>query len=383
MRQVAIVNPELGFAGPDTVAVWLLNALKKDNKVTLITADTPDFEKLNSFFSCNLDNSIEVIVIPIPKLLNKTPRARLLKQHLLMRYCKKNKNKFDVFISAYGEMDFGKKGIQYVHFPEIITEAKMVLTKRFYKNSMLRNLYQKVAWCISGYTVNNVKENVTLANSDWTKKVVDDLYGIHSSVLYPPVLDDFDKKGWHEKDNGFVYIGRMSPDKRPWELIQIIKAVRQEGLDVHIHLLGNVGLDLEYVKKIEEEAKNNPSWVFYEGKVSRKRLIEVVSSHKYGISGKKFEHFGIAVAEIVKAGNIMFINNDGGQVDIVGRDQNLIYNSDEEAVSKIARMIRDEGLQKETLGRLEELSMKFSVENFIGQTRDIVKRFLEGKSWTS
>ena len=68
---------------------------------------------------------------------------------------------------------------------------------------------------ISGYRTATIRTNISFANSLWTKQVVDHLYGIDSSVLYPPVGDDFPRIAWEDKQDGFVFTGRISPDKRP------------------------------------------------------------------------------------------------------------------------------------------------------------------------
>ncbi len=376
MKRIALVYPEIGFAGPDTVAVWLAESLLRNFKVDLVTTKIPDFKKLNTFFHTHLNESLRVQRIYLPNFMLNTPRARLLKQHFLMRYCKIHKYSYDLFISAYNEMDFGIKGIQYVHFPEINSEAKFVLRGNLYKNSLARSLYENFVKAISRYDRNNICNNLTLTNSHWTKEVIDKVYGINSRVVYPPVLNDFEIIPWENKENGFVFIGRISPDKRPLEIIQILKNVRKRVDDIHIHILGNAGIDMDYVNRVEKEAKDNHSWIFYEGKVSRNELRNIVSAHKYGISGKKYEHFGIGIAEMVTAGNIVFINDDGGQVDIVGREDDLIYHSDSDAVNKIGYILSNRILQNKILERLKILSRNFSKDKFNNEILEIVDSFL-------
>jgi len=379
-KRIAVVHPEIGFVGTETVFIWLLEALRKDYKIDVFTCRSNNLANIDNFYGTSIsEGGIDLKQINIPRFLNKTPRARLLKQHFLMRYCKRYNGKFDLFFSTYNEMDFGKRGIQYIHFPEINVEAKFVLRSKFYRESLQRNIYQRLSWMISGYSKKRVKNNLTLVNSQWTKRIVDSVYGIDSIVVYPPVLDDFEEISWQDKENGFVFIGRISPDKRPLEVVQILKKVRERGFDVHLHILGNTGIDRGYIEKVRLEALTNPSWVFYEGKVSREKLRNIVSSHKYGISGKKFEHFGIAIAEMAKAGCIVFVNNDGGQVEIVGEDENLIYTSDEEAANKIVSVLSSEGLQKNLLEKLKNQSQKYSKENFMSQIKNIVREFLDGK----
>ena len=84
------------------------------------------------------------------------------------------------------------------------------------------------------------------------------------------------------------------------------------------------------------------------------------------------EPFGIAVAEMVNAGAIVFVSNGGGQTEIVDSPQ-LIYDGIEEAVEKISRVLREESLQRELLCQLQHQSSSFSTQAYsdrIGNTVD-------------
>ena len=94
MKRIAIVSTELGFGGPSAVAVWMMEALNRDYRVISISPRFPDFYNLNKFFNTSLNNNLEVIKIDTPFLFKYISRLSLLKQHLLMRFCKKNVNNF-------------------------------------------------------------------------------------------------------------------------------------------------------------------------------------------------------------------------------------------------------------------------------------------------
>ena len=51
------------------------------------------------------------------------------------------------------------------------------------------------------------------------------------------------------------------------------------------------------------------------------------------------EHFGMAPAEMVRAGMIVWVPNGGGQVEIVGNDPRLVYESDEQAIDQIVQVL--------------------------------------------
>jgi glycosyltransferase involved in cell wall biosynthesis len=92
------------------------------------------------------------------------------------------------------------------------------------------------------------------------------------------------------------------------------------------------------------------------------------------------EHFGIAVAEIVKAGAIPFVPNDGGQIEIVKENQNLVYNNKKEAVEKITNILKSPSLQKNLHEEIREHGKNFSEKKFKEEIKKIVEDFIKNNS---
>lgn len=117
------------------------------------------------------------------------------------------------------------------------------------------------------------------------------------------------------------------------------------------------------------------SWVFLNENLSREELMALVSKHRYGIHGMPDEHFGVAVAEMVKAGCIVFVPHRGGQVEIAGKDERLVYGGEDEAVSKIVRIMNNPEEQTSLRSYLGSRKELFSAERFMNQIREIVRQF--------
>lgn len=81
--------------------------------------------------------------------------------------------------------------------------------------------------------------------------------------------------------------------------------------------------------------------------IPREKLSELISSQKFGIHGHNFEHFGMAIAEMITGGCIVFSPNGGGQVEIVNGCKEVLYDDTEDAVEKIEGVLNDEELQKD------------------------------------
>jgi len=379
--KIAIIHPSLTCSGAGCVAVWTIEALKAEYALTLFVTKFPDIEKLNKFFGSNLkQDDFSIRLIPSFSLFGKPLfESFLLTVNLAQRYYKKHSKEFDLVISTYSEMDFGEIGIQYIYIPTwddtIVRETGQLPMTWFHRNSLIRKLYKQVNICISGFSEERMKQNMTLVTSNWTGVMVRRVYGINSHTIYPPVQDRFPEVPWEDREEGFVCVGTLSPVKKIERVIEIIKMARIENPKLHLHIIGNAP-DLKYKAKIQHICAQNSDWIFLEGGLYREELSWLVSNHKFGIHGMLQEHFGITVAEMVKAGCIPFVPNGGGQIEIVN-DSRLTYDSIENAVEKISAVLRNKILQKSLLESLSHSKHKFSKDCFIKSMREIVRNTLD------
>jgi len=84
------------------------------------------------------------------------------------------KNDFDLVMSTLGEVDFGRPGIQYVHYPdELDRKTPAQRDGQPVWNQWTRLREQVRPWrVISGISFPRIKLNVTLVNSDSTGEAV-------------------------------------------------------------------------------------------------------------------------------------------------------------------------------------------------------------------
>jgi glycosyltransferase involved in cell wall biosynthesis len=380
MKKIAIIHPEWCWGGCEAVSSWVVEGLKEKYDITIITSRNFSVNKANSFFGTQLrPGDIRILHPPPSRFLKEGGKLWLLKQHLTMRYCKSIASNFDLLFSTSNEMDFGCVGIQYIHFPthaeKLIQSLDQFPKKWYYKDSFLREGYRSLCWLLSGFSLEAMKQNITLVNSEWTGKMVEKAYGIKSRTVYPPVAADIPETRWSEKEDGFVCIGRISSEKRIERIIDILSFVRKEGLNVHLHIIGPA-TDSRYNQVIKHMQQKNSSWIFMEGVLDRKVLHQLIAQHKYGIHGMENEHFGIAVAEMVKAGCIVFVPNGGGQIEIVGNEL-LTYRNVQEAVEKILSVLGSAGLQSSLQEHLSLQARHFSACHFVRQIRQILGEVLQ------
>ena len=116
----------------------------------------------------------------------------------------------------------------------------------------------------------------------------------------------------------------------------------------------------------------------FEGRLDEPSKNALIAKHGFGISGRKNEPFGIAVAEMVQAGAIVFVPDNGGQVEIVNHDT-LVYGSVPDAIDKIDMVLGRQDLQIILHEHLEKDAQQFSVDNFQTEIKIIVSEFFHEK----
>jgi glycosyltransferase involved in cell wall biosynthesis len=384
MKKVLLIRTVfLPWGGASAATAWIIEALKKDYSVTLLTWKPVDLEEINRFYGTSLKNSEPVVhcINPVLRgLMSLVPDLwSFQKESYTLRVCKRLRNEYDVIISADNEAEFGRRGIQYFHYPHMHKQIRPGIDLPWYRKlgGILKGHY--LPWMfVSGFSYDRMKDNLTLVNSDWTGSKVREFYGIETKTVYPPIPGLFPEVPWEEKENGFVCIGRITREKKLENIIDILSSVRSQGQNIHLHIIGRPGNNPDqrkYYQQVAQRVQENASWIFLNKNLSREDLVKLVSRHRYGIHAKPDEHFGIAVAEMVKAGCITFIPNNGGQVEIVGGDERMIYQTKEEAVTKILRVINNPYEQTLLRNYLRSRKELFSTDQFIHCIQEIIRKF--------
>ncbi|MBE9116436.1 glycosyltransferase [Lusitaniella coriacea LEGE 07157] len=367
-KTIALWYPAFMGGGAESVALWMLEALKEDYDVTLFTITQVDLNRLNSMYGTQLsEESVKVRSLSsqfarplVHNAIANNKNFRMLGLHILIRYLKSQQQHYDLAISAYNATDLGDRGIQYVHWVNVVEGNAF---------------YQK----ISGFSRESLKRNISIANSHFVAQRAKREYGIESTIVYPPVVLESPNMSWEEKENAFICSGRLTKAKEPHRVIQILKRVRQKGFDVKLYLTGGGGgtYAWKYRRFLQKMVDENADWVTPYENLKYQDYINVLCRCRYGIHYKK-EPFGISIAEMLKAGSIPFVRSKGGQVEIIGEEnQALFFDSVEEAEEKIISVLKDTQKQQQLLSVLDERKSLFSTERFMSGVQAVVGDYFE------
>jgi len=366
-------------------AVWCVEALKADCEVALITFGRVDLDQLNCYFGTQLRRGeFALHAVPMQLGLHRSARFTALKSAFFQRYVRRVAREFDAMISAYNPCDFGVPGIQLIGDFTFSRELYLTLNPALqdyrewsYSGSPLRTTY--LAFCRSIWRPDPAgwRRNVTVANSNWTRDLLAAEFGIEARTVYPPVAGDFPQVPWEEREDGFLCVGRIVPEKRADAAIRILAGVRERGYNVHLHILGRFD-GSPYAKRLKGLAEANRGWVFLEGMTYGERKKQLLAGHRYGIHACENEAFGVAPAEMAKAGCITFAPNRGGQTEVLNHPL-LTFSDEEDAVRKIDAVLASDALKVILRQHLAARAREFSSEKFAGGIRAVVFEFLEQK----
>jgi glycosyltransferase involved in cell wall biosynthesis len=279
---------------------------------------------------------------------------------VLQRYAKAllRGEHFDLIVSTANEIDVSVRAVQYVHYPWAYYGDH-----RWYHLVPLLRFYRVIAARIGGTSNSGIARNLTLVNSEWTARRFRHCYGGHTHVVYPPVPVQFVPPPWEHRVDTFACIGRISPEKNILGVIDILAEVRRRGHPVSLLICGLRGRST-YEWRVRAAAARR-GWISLALDLTRAELLQRVAHCRFGIHGMVGEHFGIAVAEMVRLGCVCFAPADGGPAEILGCDANLLYTSPENAVTRICRLLEDPDALRKSRAHLEECARLFSAERFM------------------
>jgi glycosyltransferase involved in cell wall biosynthesis len=167
----------------------------------------------------------------------------------------------------------------------------------------------------------------------------------------------------------------LVPEKRVERAIDIAAQMRNGGHDVPLCIAGKSG-DPRYLRRLRKRIRGKESWIEIRTDLTRKQLCALVAHYRYGLHVRENEQFGIGVAEMLKAGCIPFVAAGGGQTEIIDGCDQLIFDSEQQAVEKMARVMSCTQTQKRILETLQKRAQAFSPERFMAEIRKAVKDFL-------
>ena len=376
--RVLLIQPSLQPpGGGNAVAAWILQAMAGVHDITVYSWRPVELESVNAYYGTSIraEQATWVSVPPSVRVpLEALPiPVVLLKSSILFRRAKRLIDDFDVVVCGHNETDFGSRTLQYIHYPARLRPRPPTDLHWYHVWSAGLAAYYAICDWIGKFDQERVVEATTLTNSTWIAERMVELYGkdARPRVVPPPVEMEPSSVSWAERREGFVCIGRIAPEKELERVIEILGRVQESRAGVELHLIGSRG-PTRYLRTVERLAREAGDWVHLHLDVSRTELVQLIHENRYAIHGMSEEHFGIAPAEALLGGCVVFVPDGGGQVDIVGPDPRLRFASNEAAAAKILGVLGNEEEQQELRAYLASRATLFTRARFEAAIRGLL-----------
>ncbi|MEM7144375.1 MAG: glycosyltransferase [Verrucomicrobiota bacterium] len=407
MKQILLVHPSLGPpGGGEGLAACLIQGILDAKKyhLTIACLEPPDFEGLNQFFDTALDPQhprLTIVASPDKARLMRSLRMTtlplaLLEMSLLERHARnlahKHNPPFDLFLSTCNEWSFpdSAPALQYIHYPKYHPKRGVGDYRWFHHIPGALKSYRLLSNTLARTNFNRIRQNITLANSAFTAQAYEETHGVPAQIVHPPLPGNPPSPvPWEQRENRIIALGRFSPEKRIPQMIHIVHDLRDSlanrssssATPPTLHLIGSWNCPRPHRHKIESLLRKHADWLHLHTDLPRAELDTFLSQSKYGLHAMPDEHFGMAVAEMQRAGCIVFVPQSGGPKEIIGSDSTpQLFSSPSDAVSKLTAALSDSSLQQSLHQRALDRAPRFSTERFINECLQHIDAALDNPS---
>lgn len=224
-----------------------------------------------------------------------------------------------------------------------------------------------------------------IVNSNFTKRYIDQSFGVSSKVIYPPV--DVKSITPQKKENLILSVGRFSQNqlhpKRQEILIEVFREVYKKAPSFKLFLVGQSKKeDYRYVRNLKKSARGFAIKFFENLEVNALRALygkAMIYWHATGFgddetkSPQKMEHFGISTVEAQAGGAVPIVINRGGQKEIVENAKNgFLWNTKSELFDLTLSVIKDKNQFRKISDAAVVNSRRFSQEVFFKEYEKII-----------
>jgi glycosyltransferase involved in cell wall biosynthesis len=365
--------------GGNAVGAWIAQALAGAVRLEVLTERPWSPDAVDAFWGTSLARTpARQHVVPMPGSLLLRLRRQLnieragmrfdrLRLALVLREARRLGPGVDLCITAENFAAFDRPGIQYVHYPATLRPEPVAAAP-------LMRRYYDACDVLSGLTWEGAARNLTLTNSQWTARRLRAM-GVESRVVYPPVFDPGPGAPWHERDEAVLCLGRYHPTKRMEAIMEMAARVRDSHPGLTLRFIGS-SVDPHYTKKMRALADARGGWITFHEDLSRSALVTMLGRARYGIHAMADEHFGMAPAEMTRAGLLVFCHRSGGLVEVVDGEERLLWDDDADAVARMQALIgAPADVQAGLSERLRAFAARFSEERFCRELRETVHEF--------
>ena len=196
------------------------------------------------------------------------------------------------------------------------------------------------------------------------------------TIIHPGVNNEFFHPSEKTKEPSIVYFGGMRPYKRPEEVLYLLKKLSKEIKNIRLTLIGD-GLSRQGVERLCKDLDLTENVVFT-GRVSDRKVAEVVASSWLNVHSSLTEGWGISIIEAASAGTPTVAYSVPGVSETVENGLNgiTVRNGNLDALVDAALMILNN--PKGWWSSSSEVAKKYSWDRTAELWEDLINKVAKG-----
>lgn len=368
MIKILFLIPTLGHGGAERVLVNLVNHM--DKSVFDITVQTM-FD--TGIYQSQLDKKVKYIGGLPFYFRGNTVLYKLLSPHLLYKlYIKKD---YDIVVSylqgtsarvVSGCTRPDTKLISWVH-TQLDNEQQAYQVFRSKKEAQeCYECFDEIA-CVS--------ETVKEAFIKWFNVVcpINVYYNtVETEVIKNKAKEIVDDIVFSKEQFNIVSVAKLTKIKGYDRLVRILKKLREDGLNVHVYIVG-IGEEQEKLQKMIDDFGLHEHWTFVGFRENPYKYVDkadlyVCSSHREG--------FSTAVTESIIVGTPVVSTDCSGAKELLGYNNEygiVVENTEEALYHGIKKMIADKDLYNKYKNGMSKRADKFCTSETVKKVEDMLK----------
>lgn len=216
----------------------------------------------------------------------------------------------------------GSKVACYVHYPTISTDmlAKVSAKRNGSVTSNAAKYYYYLCFAALYRAVGHFA-GLVMVNSTWTKNHIDSLWGIRSSLVFPPCLSEAaPARDIFARERVVVSLGQFRPEKNHELQLRAIHAYNAAHTDrLRLCMIGSCRHEQDEalvaaLRVLAVRELGLEEGVDFEFLINCKRnvLEHKLATSLIGVHTMWNEHFGIGIVEMMHSGVLVVAHNSGG-----------------------------------------------------------------------
>jgi glycosyltransferase involved in cell wall biosynthesis len=213
---------------------------------------------------------------------------------------------------------------------------------------------------------NLMRNSTVITNSEYSRRAIVDALGLDNIyILSPPIdIETFLNVALMTNDNDdrtndtILVISRIAPHKKIENAIKLAKILKDNNVGKGMKIVGNLyHYFFDYYSELKRMVIDLGlnDYITFEINASLNKLLSIIRESKVYFHPMIGEHFGISILEVMAAGLIPVVPNEGGFIEFVPKEYQ--YNTIDQAAKTIMYIFKH-------LPKTERIKLNYDINKF-------------------